>query len=150
MTRPRMAVLAACAALFLPPAAIAQTSAADQLYAEFAKLPAPERQKRLEDGARRDGKLVLIHTMRGNLSVDHVALFKKRFPFLNIELEGDIGSQDAAERLYAEETAGRHLTDVINIALPDITTLVARNMVARNPTPAVAALLPPYRGFIDP
>jgi Na+/proline symporter len=33
-----------------------------------------------------------------------------------------------AERLYAEETAGRHLTDVINIALPDITTLVARNM----------------------
>jgi iron(III) transport system substrate-binding protein len=88
--------------------------------------------------------------MRGNLSVDHIALFKKRFPFLTVELEGDIGSQDAAERLYAEETAGRHLTDVINIALPDITTLVAKNMVARNPTPAVAALLPPYRGFIDP
>jgi iron(III) transport system substrate-binding protein len=142
-------VLSACTALSGPPAATAQTSP-DLIYAELAKLPAAERQKRIEDGARREGKLVLIHTMRGNLSVDHIALFKKRFPFLTVELEGDIGSQDAAERLYAEETAGRHLTDVINIALPDITTLVAKNMVARNPTPAVAALLPPYRGFIDP
>src|SRR5262245_40106668 len=150
MKRLTIPVLAACAVWLLPPAATAQTSTAAQLYAELAKLTPAERQKRLEDGARREGKLVLIHTMRGNLSVDHIALFRKRFPFLTVELEGDIGSQDAAERLYAEETAGRHLTDVINIALPDITTLAARNMVARYPTAAVAALLPPYRGFIDP
>ncbi len=149
MRKLAIAALAAGVALWLPTSVDAQTSP-DQIYAELAKLPAAERQKRIEDGARREGKLVLIHTMRGNLSVDHIALFKKRFPFLSVELEGDIGSQDAAERLYAEETAGRHLTDVINIALPDITTLVVRNMVARNPTPAVAALLPPYRGFIDP
>jgi iron(III) transport system substrate-binding protein len=142
-------VFAALAVFTLPPAAAAQTSP-EQIYAELAKLPAAERQKRLEDGARREGRLALIHTMRGNLSVDHVALFKKRFPFLTVQLEGDIGSQDAAERLYAEETAGRHLTDVINIALPDVTTLAARSMVARYPTTAVAAVLPPYRGFIDP
>src|SRR6266511_5854939 len=74
MTRWMIATLAACAGLSLPPNAAAQTSAADQLYAEIARLPAAERQKRLEDGARREGKLVLIHTMRGNLSVDHVAL----------------------------------------------------------------------------
>src|SRR6267142_4947975 len=112
-------VFAALAAVALPPAATAQTSP-DQIYAELAKLPAAERAKRLEDGARREGKLVMIHTMRGNLSVDHVALFKKRFPFLAVELEGDIGSQDATERLYSEETAGRHFTDVVNVALPDV------------------------------
>ncbi len=150
MTRWMIATLAACAGLSLPPNAAAQTSAADQLYAEIARLPAAERQKRLEDGARREGKLVLIHTMRGNLSVDHVALFRKRFPFLTVELEGDIGSQDAAERLYTEETAGRHFTDVINIALPDVGTLAAKNMIARLPTPATETILPPYRGFIDP
>src|SRR5215470_12279180 len=131
MTRLTIAALAACAALSLPPAATAQTSAADQLYAELAKLPAAERQKRIEDGARKEGKLVLIHTMRGSLSVDHVALFKKRYPFLSTELEGDIGSQDATERLYAEETAGRHFTDVINVALPDLGALTAKNMLAR-------------------
>src|SRR5215475_12010044 len=142
-------LFAALAASALPPAAIAQTSP-EQIYAELAKLPATERQKRLEDGARREGRLALIHTMRGNLSVDHVASFTKRFPFLTVELEGDIGSQDAAERLYAEETAGRHLTDVINVAIPDLGTLTGKNILARFPTPAVSALLPPYRGFIDP
>ena len=137
-----MAALAGAAALLLPHGATAQPSAADQLYAELAKLPAAERQKRIEEGARKEGKLVLIHTMRGNLSVDHVASFKKRFPFLTVELEGDIGSQDAAERLYAEETAGRHLTDVINVALPDLGTLTSKNMLARFATPTTAAILP--------
>jgi iron(III) transport system substrate-binding protein len=88
--------------------------------------------------------------MRGNLSTDHAALFKKRYPFLNVELEGDIGSQDAAERLYAEETAGRHFTDVINVGLPDLNTLLAKDMLARFPTASTNAILPPYKGFIDP
>src|SRR5258708_12465760 len=86
---------AVAASLWLPQTTAAQT--ADAIYAELIKLPTAERVKRLEDGARREGKLVLIHTMRGNLSVDHIALFKKRFPFLNVELEGDIRSQDASE-----------------------------------------------------
>src|SRR5215217_9532947 len=100
-----LALLAA--ASWQSPSALAQTSATEKIYADLAKLPAAERQKRIEEGARKEGKLVLIHTMRGNLSVDHVALFKKRYPFLNVELEGDIGSGDAA---------GRHFTDVINVA----------------------------------
>src|SRR4051812_17671130 len=105
----------AIVAIWPMPSARAQTTV-EKIYADLAKLPAAERQKRIEEGARKEGKLVIIHTMRGNLSVDHVALFKKRYPFLTVELEGDIGSQDATERLYAEETAGRHLTDVINVA----------------------------------
>jgi iron(III) transport system substrate-binding protein len=133
-----------------PPGALAQSSAPEKVYGELAALPADARAKRIEDGARAEGKLVIIHTMRGSLSTDHVDLFHKRYPFLKIELEGDIGSQDATERLYTEETAGRHLTDVINVALPDLTVLRDKNMLARLPSPATAAILPPYRGFIDP
>src|SRR5690242_19599042 len=79
-------VFAAFAAFAFPPPAAARTSP-EPIYADLAKLPAAERQKRIEDGARREGKLTLIHTMRGTLSVDHVALFKKRFPFLTVQLE---------------------------------------------------------------
>jgi iron(III) transport system substrate-binding protein len=134
------------------PNALAQDRgpSADKIYAELATLPAAERQKRLEDGAGREGKLVIIHTMRGTESTDHLALFGKRFPFLKIELEGDIGSQDAAERLYAEETAGRHLTDVINVALPDVPTLRNKDLLARYSATLTSTILPPYRGFIDP
>src|SRR5215469_15682183 len=141
--------LALLAALIGLPGSAAAQSANDKSYADLAALPPDARSKRIEDGARAEGKLVMIHTMRGNLSTDHVELFRKRYPFLKIELEGDIGSQDAAERLYTEETAGRHLTDVINVALPDLTALRAKNMLARYSSPGVAAILPRYQGFID-
>jgi iron(III) transport system substrate-binding protein len=150
MNRAVLTAVAGLAAwLSLAPAVHAQTPAVEKLYADLAKLPTAERQKRLEEGARKEGKLVFIHTMRGNLSIDHTALFKKRYPFLAVELESDIGSQDATERLYAEETAGRHLTDLVNIGLPDIGTLIAKNMLARYPTAATAKILPPYKSFID-
>ena len=146
----RTAGLALLAALVGHPApATAQSSATDKIYADLAALPPEARSKRIEDGARSEGKLVIIHTMRGNLSTDHVELFRKRYPFLKIELEGDIGSQDAAERLYTEETAGRHLTDVVNVALPDLSALRAKGMLARFVSPATASILPRYQGFID-
>jgi len=151
MRYPAIFLIAALAALICgTPLATAQNFPTDRAYADLATLPAPERAKRIEDGAMAEGKLVMIHTMRGSLSVDHVAMFQKRYPFLKIELEGDIGSQDATERLYTEETAGRHLTDVVNVALPDLTQLRNKDMLARFASPAAAAILPPYRGFIDP
>jgi ABC-type Fe3+ transport system substrate-binding protein len=151
MRRLAIAFLAVVAALSckLPPA-IAQTSRVDTLYADLAKLPPAERAKRIEDGARAEGRLVLVHTMRGHESADHVAMFGQRYPFLKIELEADIGSQDAAERLYTEETAGRHLTDVINVALPDLPALRNKDMLARFASSGSAAILPRYQGFIDP
>src|SRR5438105_13507768 len=108
------------------PSANAQTAPVEKIYADLAKLPAAERQKRIEEGAHKEGKLILIHTMRGNLSVDHVALFKKRYPFLTVELEGDIGSQDVTELLYAEETAGLHPHVVFKFRLPDLTWCTAK------------------------
>ena len=140
MNRLPMCFAAALAALIChPPAAVAQNSAVEKIYADLATLPASQRDKRIEDGARAEGKLVIIHTMRGNLSTDHLDLFHRRYPFLRIELEGDIGSQDATERLYTEETAGRHLTDVINVALPDLTALRDKDMLARFSSSATAA-----------
>ena len=62
----------------------------------------------------------------------------------------DIGSQDAAERLVAEETTRRHLTDVITIALPDGVEPVRRNFVARYPTPAIKAIYPQFAQSNDP
>ena len=125
-------------------------SSVEKIYAELARLPKDERAKRIEDGARKEGKLILIHTLRGALGAGHVDLFRKHYPFLALDVAGEIGSQDAAERLLTEETMGRHLTDVIVTAVMDFAELYRRNFAARYPTPAVDAILPPYRAFIDP
>jgi iron(III) transport system substrate-binding protein len=150
-----VATVAAVAILTVPTGALAQAtpqrlSAAEKIYAELAALPKSERSQRIEQGARAEGKLVLVHTLRGPLGAGHVELFHRRYPFLALDVAGEIGSQDAAERLLAEETAGRHLTDAIVTAVMDLHELIRRGEVARYPTPAVETILPRYRGFIDP
>ena len=75
MNRLPMCFAAALAAvIYNPPEAAAQKSTAEKIYADLATLPAAQRDKRIEDGARAEGKLVIIHTMRGNLSTDHLEL----------------------------------------------------------------------------
>ena len=126
----------------------AQLSKAEQIYADLAKLPASERQAKLEDGARREGKLVVINTLRGQ-NVLQAQMFLARYPFIKLDSLNDIGSQDAAERIYAEEVAGRHLTDMAMGALSDFQEFVRQNMAARYPTPAADAILLAYARMRD-
>ena len=141
-------LLAVLAAPVLASITAAAQTPAEALYAELQNLPPAERQARLEDGARKEGKLVVINTLRGQ-NETQAALFVKHYPFITLEQTNDIGSQDAAEQLYSEETAGRHLTDAIVGARPDLDELLDKNMLARFPTPVKNAILAKYRGFID-
>lgn len=145
--------LALAAALaVLPIAALAQApelSNVEKLYAELAKLPAAERMKRLEDGARKEGKLVVVHTLRGSLGNNHMAIFRKRYPFITLDSSADIGSQDAAERMVAENSAGRYITDIFTVSGPDLAEPLRRNFVARFPTPVSANLLANFQRFRD-
>ena len=121
----------------------------EQIYKDLTKLSDTERAKRLEDGARKEGKLIFVHTWRGQIARDFVKAFEKRYPSIKVEMS-DLGSQDAAERFIAEERTGRHLTDILSLAVPDLAVVLKQNLVARYPTPATKKILKHYRNFIDP
>jgi iron(III) transport system substrate-binding protein len=120
----------------------------DEIYAELAGLPPAERSAKILEGAKREGKLA-VDEITGQTGADHIAIFKKRYPFVEIDLTHNLGSQDAAQRLVAEEVAGRHLTDVIVLALPDLEDILPRDVLAVYPTPAEKAVLPIYDGFLE-
>ena len=133
-----------------PSVVAAELSPAEQLYVELAKLPSAERQKRLEEGARKERNLAIVLGFRGSLARDHINIFRKRYPFLNVDMS-DSGSDDAVERIVAEETVGRHLTDVvITVSVIEVGTLLEKNLVARYPTPATDVIWPLYKDFLDP
>jgi iron(III) transport system substrate-binding protein len=134
---------------WVAPADFAVGQTAEKLYTELAKLKPEQREKRLEEGARKEGKLNFVHTWRGKLARDYTALFEKRYPYLKVEMS-DLGSQDAAERFIAEERVGRHLTDVLSLAVPDLAVILRQGISARYSTPAVKKILKQYQGFIDP
>src|SRR5262249_55567399 len=94
------------------PAAARDLTAAEKVFADLAKLPPNERQARIVEGAKKEGKSRFVHSLRGALGTEHVALFVKRYPFVRVE-QSELGSQDAADRLVTEETAGRHITDAV-------------------------------------
>jgi iron(III) transport system substrate-binding protein len=144
-------IIVACTVLAMSSADFLYAAAAqppEQLFAELATLKADQRGNRLEEGARKEGKLNFIHTFRGKLARDHVRLFEKRYPFVKVEM-ADMGSQDAAERFIAEETAGRHLTDTISLAVPDLPVILKQNLVARYPTPATGRVPKQFQAFLD-
>lgn len=121
---------------------------AEQIYQELSKLPEAQRTKRIEEGARQEGKLSFVHTWRGKIARDYAKAFESRYPYLKVEMS-DLGSQDAAERFIAEERTGRHLTDILSLAVPDLAIILKQNLVARYPTPETKKILKQYRGFLD-
>ena len=122
---------------------------AEQIYAELATLSPEVRAERILEGARKEGKFRYINSLRSATGSRMQATFQKRYPFLKAELT-ELGSQDAAERLVAEEATGRHLTDLIIAAISDLTEVQARNIPAVYPTPAVKRVGKQYENFIDP
>jgi iron(III) transport system substrate-binding protein len=121
----------------------------ETLYAELAKLPDAERQKKIEEGARKDGALVALNTTSGSKGAQHFAVFKKRYPFLKAE-RGDLSPETGGEQLTAEVRAGRYISDLISLALSDMGDVLKLGVAARYPTPVTKNVLPEYRGALDP
>ena len=103
----------------------------DQLYASLAKLPADQRAKHIGGGRAQRRRSSISSTLGAARTLAITCkLFEKRYPFIKFEM-GDIGSQDAAERFIAEETAGRHLTDILTLGVPDMAVILKQNLVAK-------------------
>ena len=125
-------------------------SPAEKIYADLEKLPASERAAQIEAGARKEGAITLIQTLRSTLGDGQIALFQKRYPFLKVDWTTSLGSPEATERLLAEEAAGRHLTDAVNVAILDFAEVLQQDFLARYKSPVDDRVLPPYRKFADP
>lgn len=81
---------------------------------EVALLKGPERQKVLEAGAKKEGKVVWYTTLIVNQAVRPLKeAFEKKYPFLEVEFfRGN--STKVAQRMATEYQAGRHDVDIID------------------------------------
>ncbi len=121
----------------------------EELYAELAKLPDDERRKRLVEGARKEGRVVLINTTSGSQGVRHLAVFTKRYPEIKAE-RGEINVDRASETIVAETKAGRHISDGLSLSNSDMGEVLKLGIAARYPTPVTKRVLPEYKGALDP
>ncbi len=81
--------------------------------AELALYTGPDRQQLLEEGARKEGKLVFYTVGIINQAVRPVVdAFQKKYPFIKVDI-WRAGSNDLLPRLLEEYRAGKHQCDVI-------------------------------------
>lgn len=121
----------------------------ESYFAELAKLPAAERQARLIEAAKKEGKIAIAMSVTRD-GKENAKLFTAKYPFITETAFEYKASAASAEQFVAEETAGRHLTDAMEINTPDLGMILEKDMVARYRTPATDRIRPNFKVFLDP
>jgi iron(III) transport system substrate-binding protein len=102
-----MASVASVAGLTVPHRALAATAA------DVARLDAPDRQQRLEQGARAEGHVVLYTSLVVQQAAEPIqAAFERKYPFVKLEFFR-ANSAHLVQRVLAENRAGANRSDVV-------------------------------------
>lgn len=148
-------VTAVAAALFAGTIALfdaaAQTSTPlsvnEKLYADLFKMAPDKRAQAIVAGAKKEGRVELLNAQYGPDWRAAEMKWAERYPDV-IKASNGLSSSTIAERLVAEESAGKHMTDAGYLSSVDVALVVARGFAARYETPMTDRILDKYRGFL--
>ncbi len=129
---------------FMAPIAHAQKTP-EYLLEEINRLPHAERQRRLEDGAKKEREVVWYSTMNREDSLDIIRAFENDYPYLKVNFI-TAGGPKTLNRITAEYRAGSYLYDATGYRATFLAPTVKAGLVMRYRTPLREFLRP---GFVD-
>src|SRR5688500_13000959 len=106
----------------------------EPLYTEISKLPAEARQKRLEEGARREGALTYYSISQTDLIAAYIKGFTTRYPFIKGDFYRGSGNQ-LVVRTMMEHKSGRLTADVISVGTENVMALKRSGIWTRYRSP---------------
>jgi iron(III) transport system substrate-binding protein len=112
----------------------AQCASIEALYNEINKLPAQQRQKRLEDGARKEGAFKFYGISAASLLSAYTAGFMKKYPFIKAEFWRGSGNK-LVFRTLTEHRTGQLDTDAVLVGTENVMTLKRSGIWARYYSP---------------
>ena len=107
---------------------------AEDLWKSLEKLPAAEREKKLIEGAKKEGEMVWYTNSGIENAARYIQGFKKNYPFINANFWRS-KTRQVTQRIVAEANAGKHLVDVIKPSTDLLPVLLERNLIGRYDTP---------------
>src|SRR5437870_1090264 len=123
-------------------ASMAQAASVEALLAEINKLPAAVRQKRLEDGARREGAFTYYSISNAELIGAYIKGFMNRYPFIKAEFYRGSGNQ-LVVRTMLEHKLRKLDADVISVGTENVMALKRAGIWARYHSPEAQFYPPP-------
>jgi len=112
----------------------AMSASVDALYSEINKLAPAERQKRLEDGARKEGAFKFYGVSNAALLGAYTAGFMKRYPFIKAEFWRGSGNK-LVFRTLTEHRTGQLDTDAVLVGSENVMSLKRAGLWARYHSP---------------
>jgi hypothetical protein len=113
---------------------VAYSASSEALYAEINKFPAEARQKRLEEGARREGAFTYYSISNAELVAAYIKGFTTRYPFIKGDFYRGSGNQ-LVVRTMMEHRSGRLSADVISVGTENVMALKRSGIWVRYHTP---------------
>jgi iron(III) transport system substrate-binding protein len=111
-----------------------QAASVESFLSEINRLPPAERQKRLEEGARREGSFVHYSVSNAELINAYVKAFMNKYPFIKADFWRGSGNQ-LVFRILMEHRAGKLAADVISVGTENVITLKKAGLYARYRSP---------------
>jgi iron(III) transport system substrate-binding protein len=91
----------------------ASAQPAEEIWKSLEKLPPAEREKKLIEGAKREGEMLWYTNSGIENAIRYIQAFKKNYPFINAQV-WRAKTRQVTQRVISEANAGRNLVDVVN------------------------------------
>lgn len=113
---------------------LSHAASVEPLYSEIGKLAPEARQKRLEEGARREGALTYYSISQTDLIAAYIKGFTTKYPFIKGDFYRGSGNQ-LVVRTMMEFKTGRLAADVISVGTENVMALKRSGIWTRYRSP---------------
>ena len=121
-------------------AALAPTP--EEIWKSLEKLTAAEREKKLVEGAKKEGEMLWYTNSGIENATRYIQAFRKNYPFINAQV-WRAKTRQVTQRAIPEADAGKHLVDVIKPSTDLLPPMLEKNLIGKYDTPVRAILSGP-------
>ena len=115
----------------------ATASMPEEIWKSLEKLPAAEREKKLVEGAKKEGELLWYTNSGIENATRYIQAFKKNYPYINAQV-WRAKTRQVTQRALQEAAAGKNLVDVIKPSTDLLPPMLDKNLLGKYETPGRA------------
>lgn len=118
-----------------------EAASLDGLFSEINRLPPVERQKRLEEGAKKEGSVKLFTITYVTLIQAYLDAFMKKYPYIRAEYWRGSGNR-LVNRVLTEHRLGKLEADIVSVP-NEVPMIFKKEGIGRNTVrPSLCIILP--------
>jgi iron(III) transport system substrate-binding protein len=114
--------------------AVAGAATVDEQLSLINKLPPKERQRRLEEGARKEGALTVYSNQGLDTIQAYAEAFRKKYPFIKVDSSRLQGAK-GLDRILLEHRLGKLQADVVGVDFDFVAELLKAGVFGRYDSP---------------